>query len=172
MDQGDEHDDNTRQLPSEPSTPESFVTAALASWFDLPPALFVDAVGGEWRVLDSPLPTTGITPRAKWFSAGQPLQVVLGVSAKTLIVACPQEVAGGLAGPGRLNLVDPVTINITHDDPMADLASAVANAVERTRSSWDFCMGCRNYLPVSPLTGYQSRYCSGCAARYMGFIAC
>lgn len=145
-------------------------TSELATEFKVSLHELLDSVGGGWSevgLTTSPAGTQG----TRWFSAGTPFLVILGVSCDQVHVGRPVSAGPGLAGPATLEIS---SMSSFHRDDRVLLAAgeAIASAVRAEREHWGFCQGCRQYLPVAPYGTSTSSYCEFCLAKYFAFIAC
>lgn len=153
-----------------PPAPPHVLTQGLAERFDMTLAEFVDLAGGGWRQVRSATLQEDFPLR--WYGAGEPLQVLLGLDRSLVVVGTPEETLPGLVGPGRLRAVDIVSIETTAEGWRNALRDAVAWAVERSRRDVYWCHGCRTMTHACAVLGYKAAYCPACQEQYLGIIGC
>lgn len=142
-------------------------TGALAQFFGVTLWEFVDVLCGDWRPVDGTLLTGRNEVPLRWFGAGSPLQVLLGIGEDYATLARPVEFHGGLAGPPTLEADDHVDIELRRGRrTLAELADELPPILASSRDDWDYCRGCLNFGPL----GVSGRYCGACQYTYLGLI--
>lgn len=139
-------------------------TVSLAELLGLPLEQTVEALGAGWERCV----VRGNGEDRTWFAAGEPVQVLVGVDAEQVLVACPVEQPDG--GPG--GRPGTFAVHVLDSRPWwdADLATwlrrTVVDAQRRRRRSFRYCRYCR--LLVPPEGRHSQDVCRRCAARYLG----
>jgi len=139
-------------------------TAVLAAQLGLSVWELVQAVGGAWHRRIVRVGGEGL----RWFGAGDPLEVLLGVGQDRVSVATPDPAWDGVAtlaldaGPPRC------TIDRSAPDLLRTLAGAAAAATGARRATFSFCAYCRDL--VGPEHKHDAEVCMGCAVEYLGVV--
>jgi hypothetical protein len=122
------------------------------------------ALGGGWQPIElqpGEWPVTRWT-RASWFIAGEPLQVLAGVSGPSLILARP---VLRWDGPGTVTAHATDEREFARDDVLFQpelLAGAVEEIARRSRRSFRWCRTCRTLSRAESM--HDRAECMGCAA--------
>ncbi|GAA2521182.1 hypothetical protein [Winogradskya humida] len=124
-------------------------------------------VEGDWR--DLFWPTEETEPDRRWFSAGEPVQVMVGVGDADVCVAIPMLVGGLPSSPTYLK---PAKILAVQDRYQTQdgvtLSEAIHEAERRRRASFRYCRYCRVQTDGAQLI--MDSVCRGCAVRFLGVV--
>lgn len=154
----------TLAKPEQAFPPHLFdATIDLADLLGLSLGQTVEALGSGWE----PCLPAQASEGSAWFAAGDPVQVMVGVDAEQVLVACPAEPTGASTSHPTGQLTLEVLGRRPWWDPglVAWLCRTVAEAQRRRRRSFRYCRYCRMLTP--PEQRHSQYVCQGCAARYL-----
>jgi hypothetical protein len=149
-----------------PQDPE---LAVFAEALGVDPATALRALGGGWRPVDDSdrvRPVEGWA-FAAWFVTGQPVQVLIGVGAGSLVLARPVIQWNGVMPV--LTGVEPQPFAREDLEFQLDLvADALEEIARRTRRRFRWCLTCHH--PHPPELFQERGECMACGARYRGIV--
>ena len=146
------------------------VTDTLAQFLQASRENVLQSIGGAWYRMDVVAPVGDRARRRQWFGSGAPLQVLIGLSPSSVLVAAPQFQwedthaltlkAGHVTGSyDRVQGVDVET-----------LSKSVREAEELRRAMFGYCRYCRGFTGPEQGWSREEPTCYSCMERYLGFV--
>ena len=122
------------------------------------------SLGAAWHRVRS----ADLDSRRDWYVAGEPLQVLLGLTDDDAVVGVVEVEPFGYMGPGRLRadrMSTPVALR--EQGAIAAVKRRLQAAERRRRSDFGYCKICRRHLPPELGGGGE---CRECLTMYFGMI--
>lgn len=124
----------------------------------------LEAIGGHWDHIAEPGQHLDEYHERSWFVAGQPMQVLLGITPSEVLVATP-DIAWSITP--HLTIGEEVArVAIAPKVDLEALAAAVDRAQTMRRASFAYCQYCRTL--TAPENG--GTVCHGCQSEFFSTV--